>query len=736
MTDSPAKAVDKTKESADPAHKEAEKTATEKLKADATPGGTIADTKPADKANTEGKTEKKKEGTEKKEGIEKSATQPEETFAERAWNEIRNSSVAAFFNHKPVDATLLPPKVEPKAKEPLHLDVPPLNFGTSAKLSLDTAVFKPNEQFSLSTSVFKPSEQFTAKPFSLEVKPETSFLDSIWGKVSYGFESATKYVSDTWNDVTSNIAKLETSIDKFGINTTTKVGSESDYKLAYDKFNYFSFEGTTSDQTTTIKDGTKKIVDKGTGNSYMFDDKGNMAIDSKEIRVVVDKTTGVRHTTDIKSGDIIEYDPKTFEATKTEKNGRITHYSKEEVETQYGDFVTGVNVLVARGNDVTRGRQAGEFVTHGDNVTVVRDNDSVSLNSKERTLAIVPNGENGKPSGVTHKLDFKTGTVITDNNGVKSEPMSMREFFQAHPQYRNDIRQINGGVEFDQSACDKSGRRHNNRYLMNGNPNATSDVVITDTRNGQTLKVDAQGDGKFKQVQQDVAGKQIGNATIVNPQDKEHAFTEVNEKGVVIATMDTSGKEMAIKFNDSQGNNLMAANAEGDVVYGYGDSAFGITHDNEVYGSHGELLHTGSSSFSAATEASAKKASAEASAACAAASNAASIVASAMSNPGSMDAGYLSSILGAAYNAASAAFGHSLTSFSTSGMVAANSAMGICAAKFNEVGRVSAERANLQSSGLTSGFAINDALKLSMSGGYTPQQAKEWAAKQQDNSAA
>lgn len=702
----PAPAADKTKDVSTPTKSEAgdaASAATAKLQEDAKPGDT-------NKAKTTNGQTEVTDATSKKPEVE------EKSWLDKAREEALdflgfNGSSTAKTEAKP-EAKAKAPEV--KGKEELHLDIPKLDYGISASYKSEPLSFKQSGE--------KPEGEKPA---------EKTGLNWLWDKAYTGVTSAGKYVTDgisgAWDSLTSSVSAIEEGTSKFGHNESTVKSPVGEYKISNDKGELVDFSGETDKLLAKITSEGKTIENKETGVKYSFAKDGDMAIHTKDLTVISDKD-GHRIVTDKKTGDVLDYDKKTNEITRIEKDGTRTHYSKEEVDKTYGDWIRVVNTLADGAQDIGKKLAAGEVITQGDNVTVRRTNDMVTVNKPEQTMVITGLKDDGSESGVKHNIDFKTGTVTSESNGVKGEPQRLRDFLKEHPEYKIGP---DGIFKFDCHRKGRDNRMHRQQMELNAGDGKGPAMIATNSETGETVRIDSPGHGKVEQVRADATGKQLGDKVLVDPNDKAHAYQEVNAQGVVTAKVDTSKPDAAFTFNDDQGNNILGI-TDRNAVIGYGDDAIGISSDDHVYDSHGTLIHNGSPGAAAQAEAAATEAVASASAASQAASLASSLVQSAMSSPGSMDVGYLTSILGSAYNAAASAMAQSITSFSAVGMVAANSAMSMVASQLGQVGRVQAERSNLYAMGVPDGSLVNDALKLSLSGGYTPGQAVDWARQDQD----
>ncbi len=701
----PAPAADKTKDATPPVKTEAGDAATSakaKLQEDAA--------KPND-ATKATPTDGKKESSD---ATSKKAEPEEKSWLDKAREEALdflgfNGSSAVKVEGKP---EAKPKQPEPKSKEELHLDIPKLDYGFTSNLKLEpTAIAKPGD---------KPAD----------AKEEKTGLSWLWDKAYSGVTSAGKYVTDSfsgaWDSLTGSATVIEQGISNFGHNETTVKGAAGEYKITNDKGELVEFTSEANGLLTKINTDGKSIVDEKTGMKYTFAPNGDMALDNKAVTVISDKD-GHRIITDKKSGDVFDYDKKTNEIYRVEKDGTHTKYSKDEVEKKYGEWIRTINELSDKAEDYGKKLAAGDVATHGDNVTVRRANDMVTANKVEHTMVIEGLKPDGSLSGVKHSIDFKTGEVVNEAAGVKTT-QRLRDFLKEHPEYRMGP---DGIFQFD---CDRKGgdnRFHRQRMRLNAGHGTDPTVVATNAETGETVKIDSPGGGKVVQVHADASGKQLGDKVLVDPADKAHAYQEVNAAGVVTAKVDTSKPDAAFSFSDDQGNNILSV-ADRNAMISYGDYAIGISSDDKVYDSHGTLFHDGSIGASERAQASATEAVASANAAAQAASLASSLVQSAMSNPGSMDVGYLTSMLSSAYNAAASAMAQSITSFSATGMIAANSAMATVSSKLGQVGMVQAARANLDSQGVFNGPEREIALNSSVFGGSDIAKAVEVARQRLD----
>jgi len=709
MADAPAKAVDKTKETTDPAHKEAADKAAVKLKDDAT--DTKADgTKPA--------TEAKKDGTEHKEP----AKADEKTWVERALDEVRTASgsAATWLGIKPVDVSHVPVK---KAVES-HFVIPPLDYGNIAKTPADKSAVKPE---------VKPEVKAEVKPEN-KVEPkqeEKSGFSWLYDKVSNGIEYAAKTVADTaaygWDAMTSNFDSVSTSFDKLGNIETTRQGTDSDYKITTNHGKLVDFRSFSRDLHTEMNNDEKKVIVRQGENVFRVNQEGDIIASNKKFEVAAEAKDGHRVLTNKETGEKYDYDPKTGEMVAT-SGDKVARISKDKVESDYKDVTTVINSLVAQGDAIAKKMTNGSIATDGTSGYLLRGNTLIKADKATETISLVTLDASKNPTGLTRVIDTKNGTVTTDNKGVRSE-QSLEQFLKENPKQFGWLHRRGNCIDVDATHAGKDLSERQLTVRVNATDNGEPSMVATDVTTGKKVAVDVAPDGKVKQVATDAQGAQIGNTVLVDPANKEHAYKEVNQQGVVTADVDISKRKPVYHINDAQGNNLMTTDTEGNVNYGYGDDAFSLTSEGSIYGAQGQLYHFSSPGTSGSMQGAAVQAEASAHSAKAAASNAASIVASAMSNPGSIDAGYLAGVLGSAYSAASAAMGQSISSFSTSGMLAANSAMSMIESKFGEISRVTGERSNLRTAGL-SPDEVNAALKLSLNGNYTPAQSQEWAKKQ------
>lgn len=239
---------------------------------------------------------------------------------------MRNSTLGKWYTGKS-DTTV---NANPPAKasaDPAHLDITPLNYGDDKK-------------------PLAAADSTTKSPGS-----DSWSWGGLWNSGEEFLKSA---ANKTWDVIGSGMSYIENLDSKFTSNSTTKSGGEVAYKQATDNLAALS-KDINSDGKSYTKDGV----------SYHFSKDGDAMVDSKNLSVLSEKN-GDRLVTDKRTGDIFKVDPKSGEVTRTEKNGHVTQYSKEEVTKQYGDWFGVVNKLSDNAGEYGRKLAMGEAETDPD----------------------------------------------------------------------------------------------------------------------------------------------------------------------------------------------------------------------------------------------------------------------------------------------------------------------------------------------------------------------------------
>jgi hypothetical protein len=521
MTDqAPAADTSKeTKHDAPDAHKEAAAGALDKMKVDAAPAK--ADAKSADQPA-------------KKELAVDHQTEGHKSFTESVLDEMRNSTLGKWYTGKS-DTAVNADAPSKASADPAHLDITPLNYGDDKKplAAADSTTKGPG------------NDSWT------------------WGGLwNSGEEFLKSAANKTWDVIGSGISYIENMDCKFTSNATTKSGGEAAYKQATDNLAALS-KDINSDGKSYTKDGV----------SYHFSKDGDAMVDSKNLSVLSEKN-GDRLVTDKRTGDIFKVDPKSGEVTRTEKNGHVTQYSKEEVTNQYGDWFGVVNKLSDNAGEYGRKLAMGEAQTDPDGKIHYQGIDrKVTIDKAAHTITMDMMGNDGKPSGVSFTIDHKTHMVTINDHG-QTTTESTKDFF-AH----NKLAQ---GLRVHGSHIDMDGMHEGHDHVMHAqtvsldNSATSSDPAlrVKNNQTGESVSVDGDGKGKFEEIHRDAQGALIGNKVEVDAHNKAHVYEEVNDKGVVVTNIDTT-KGFDIAFKNDDGTNLWNMNPSGNMCFGTpGDSDY------------------------------------------------------------------------------------------------------------------------------------------------------------------
>lgn len=528
-----AQAADKPKEAKtdvpDP-HKEAAAGAHDKLTADATVKPK-AEAKPDDKSGDQktadaGKTVVGSDGQPKK--APEHAEEPK-SFSEMALDEVRNSTIGKWWTGKSDTPDKDAPKV---AADPDHLDIPALDYGNAGR-TLSVA------------DTSKPADASTAGKDSWS-------WGGLWNSGEEWLKSA---ANKTWDAIGSGVNYIENLDSKFADNASTKSGGDGAYQKASADMAALS-KDINSDGKSYTKDGV----------SYHFSKDGDAMVDSKNLSVLSEKN-GDRIVTDKRTGDIFKVDPKTGEVTRTEKDGDVTHYSKDEVTKQYGDWFGVVNKLSDNAGDYGRKLAMGEAQTDPDGKIHYQGIDrKVTIDKAAHTVTMDMMGSDGNPNGVSFTIDHKTHMVTINDHGQTSTE-STKDFF-AHNKLAEGLRVHGSRIDMDGMHEGQDHRMHAHTVSIDNSAAGTdSAMVVKNNQTGESVSIDGDGKGKFEEIHRDAQGALIGNKVEVDAHNKAHAYEEVNDKGVVVTNIDTT-KGFDIAFKNDDGTNLWNMNPSGNMCFG------------------------------------------------------------------------------------------------------------------------------------------------------------------------
>lgn len=554
MADGAAAAVDKSKEVKDDkpqAHHEAAAGALDKLKADSQvvkPDAKPADSTVAKSADVAGDS-KTVAGDAKKDGTDH-GDEHTKSWTELALDEVRNTKLAAWLSSKSDAAPVA------KAEDKDHLDIPALDFGSAAPLKFNQPVDQPAD---------KPAD-----------KPAPSTWDTIWNVAEKGGSAVVDYLhqaaDSAWSTVESSVTKLESLGSKFADNATTAgVAVEG----AYSKIS-----AQAADMFNDIKSDGKAVTKDGV--TYHFAKDGDAAVENKNLSVVSEKN-GDRIVTDKKTGDVFDYNKNTGEITKVEKNGEVTHYSKDEVTKQYGDWVGVVNNLTDDAARTGRKLAMGEVQTDPDGKLHYQGIDrKVTMSPADKTVTMEMTDKEGKPTGVSFVIDHKTHMVTIDDHGQKSTE-STKDFF-AHNKLAEGLKVHGSHIDMDGQHEGHDHKMHAQAVTIDAAAAAKDPALVVKSKeNGETVAIRADGKGKFDELHADSAGQQIGNRTQVDAHNTAHAVEEINPQGVVVSNIDLS-RGFEPSFFNNDGSALWNLTSSGDMCFGSpSDSDYFSLSSNDIF---------------------------------------------------------------------------------------------------------------------------------------------------------
>jgi hypothetical protein len=497
------------------------------------------------------------------------ATPPvEKTWAEKALEEVRNSSVASWMGIKPPDKSDVLPKVEvaaqTKAENTGFLDfsttIPGYDANKSTPVTFSTADLKLDTKFT------------TADP-ATDGGGTTSWFSSAWDSTKQTFSDGYKWTTDTVSKLGDwSVATFDSAFEQYGKLSGQEYIKSLDGKPDYKVSTFAGPDDTLTKILFDYNDGssstiTDKLIMKKSGATESFYNQ-----DTKEARLVNEKygtwdrlSDGTQIITQ-KDGTKVIYrgkDQVDIISKAADGSDVFQRVDKKNVYQEFGLFRTGdyVGTVWTKLSDLNKQPHMGKHETvFSDTGAMVEGTNGVKLQVTKDQTAMIAN-----PDGSGIELDMKNNRAVRkDNKGLTVESGSIEAILPAAK-----------GVKFD---------RENRTISIEG-----SSTVFHYGESGKltTISTDEQGkklvrvmsaDGSV-QTQYKAADGEILAQNKVNHTDLDNMFVQQNVKGETVSTFNYNKHEFvaadgAFKFSESGtelfGGEVHVDRYSGDISYSDG----------------------------------------------------------------------------------------------------------------------------------------------------------------------
>lgn len=542
-------------------------------------------TKPGEAKKPEDASKKPEDAAKKPEDVakkpEEAAKTPvaEKSWAERALDEVRNSSVASWMGIKAPDKSPVVPKVElaPSAKAD---STGFLDFGTAVIPGYDASkATKSLDPAILSTSL-------DAKSALLATPVDASKATDGSGSVVDWFSSAWDSTKNTFN---AGFTWTKDTFSKIGEWTGSEMDKAIDYATKVDTDSYLkSFEGKSEYKVTAVTEADeslcKVLVDCNDGSAMSFG-KSISTRDYGDIKTSWNRETKEAHVSDKDSGGTYDKLADGSEVFTTKEGTRYIKRSNDQIDiikkaadgSELRYKVEGKDVyqtfdafkvtdrvgqVYRTAQDLRRGDIATNEVVTVDNAKMIQGTNQSRISMDNEGRAIFAARDGG-----SIEFDLRTGQAVhKDKDGNVTRSGTNAEMSALVTGLK--VNQTDNSITMD--GCQ--------RVLRYDAKTGAVTSEMTDPTTGKTIVTTLARDGSNQVVFSGANGEVLAQNK-VNHQDLDHMFVEQNAKGETLSTFNYNKHEFysadnSFKFTefgtDLFGGQVHVDSATGDISYSDG----------------------------------------------------------------------------------------------------------------------------------------------------------------------